>query len=121
MEPDDPPRPRLIGIVGPCGAGKTTLSNLLIQHGFAARAIAQEHSYVPAMWQIITNPDFLIYLKASYLSTTQRRNLDWTFAEYQEQLFRLRNAIDNADLVIETDDITPLEILSIVLNGLNRI
>jgi cytidylate kinase len=121
MDPDDPPRPRLIGIVGPCGAGKTTLANLLNQHGYPSRAIAQEHSYVPAMWQKLTNPDFLIYLKASYQATTYRRHLDWTVGEYQEQLFRLRHAINNADLVIETDGMTPLEILTIVLKRINRI
>jgi ABC-type Mn2+/Zn2+ transport system ATPase subunit len=54
----------LVGIVGPCGAGKTTLTRNLTAAGISARAIAQEHSYVPYMWQKITNPDILIFLAA---------------------------------------------------------
>ena len=48
-----------IAIVGPCGAGKSTLARNLRLKGRQARAIAQEHSYVPAMWQCLTKPDFL--------------------------------------------------------------
>ena len=53
-----------IGVVGPCAAGKTTLIAGLRNHGYTAKHIAQEHSYVPAMWQLLTNPDILIYLDA---------------------------------------------------------
>ena len=55
-----------IGVVGPCGAGKSTLVNALAEHGYPARHIAQEHSYVPSMWKRMVNPDILIYLEASY-------------------------------------------------------
>ena len=55
----------LIGIVGPCGAGKTTLAQGLRGKGYRARAIVQEHSYVQDMWQRITKPDILIFLQAS--------------------------------------------------------
>ncbi len=56
----------LIGVVGPCAAGKTTLVSGLRQAGYEVRHIAQEHSYVADMWKRLTNPDILIYLHVSY-------------------------------------------------------
>lgn len=111
---------RLIGIVGPCAAGKTTLITGLNQHGYSrVRHIAQEHSYVPDMWKRLTNPDILIYLDVSYPLTIQRRKMDWTKTEYQEQLQRLRHARLYADLYIPTDHLTPQEVLDRVLSFLN--
>jgi len=100
-----------IGLVGPCGAGKTTLAARLKQQGYIVRHIAQEHSYVPDMWQRITNPDLLIFLDVTYPNTLLRRNLDWTRAEYNEQLRRLAHARQHADLVISTDELTREEVL----------
>jgi GTPase SAR1 family protein len=100
-----------IGVVGPCASGKTTLTAGLNQHGFDARPIAQEHSYVPAMWQRLTNPDILIYLTVSYPLTIERRKLDWTEVEYAEQLHRLRHAREHANLNIDTDHQTPEGVL----------
>jgi deoxyadenosine/deoxycytidine kinase len=93
----------LIGLVGPCGAGKSSLAAALQGEGFSVRHIAQEHSYVPDMWKRLTNPDLLIYLDVSYENTIRRRNLDWTYAEYAEQLNRLRHARQYADLVLDTN------------------
>jgi deoxyadenosine/deoxycytidine kinase len=109
-------RNNIIGIVGPCAAGKTTLTSSLKALGFNVRHIAQEHSYVPNMWERITNPQLLIFLEVSYPVTLQRKKLDWTLKEFEEQLRRLENARQNADLVIETDLYSPGEILEIVLN-----
>ena len=111
-------RPLLVGVVGPCAAGKTTLITGLKRCGVLCRHIAQEHSYVANMWKRLTNPDVLVYLDVTYPLTIQRRNLNWTILEYHEQLHRLRHARENADLVISTDDITPEEVLQIVLNFL---
>ena len=102
----------LIGIVGPCASGKSTLIDGLNRLGYHTRHIAQEHSYVPNMWKRITNPDFLVYLHASYETCTQRRKLNWTNEDYLEQLRRLLHARDHADLMIETDFLTPAEVLS---------
>ncbi len=104
-----------IGVVGPCGAGKSTLVNALAEHGYPARHIAQEHSYVPTMWKRMVNPDILIYLEASFTISTERRKLDWTQDEYDEQLRRLKAAREHADLIINTDFLAPGEILSQVL------
>jgi GTPase SAR1 family protein len=110
-----------IGIVGSCGAGKSSLVASLIQHGYYARHIAQEHSFVPAMWQRITNPDVLIYLEVSYENSITRRLLDWTAGEYQEQIFRLRHARQNADLIIDTNPLIKTEVLLVVLTWLKTV
>ena len=110
----------IIGVVGVCGAGKTTLINGLKAHGLNARHIAQEHSYVAAMWQHMVNPDVLVFLDASYLETVKRRKLNWTIKEYQEQLLRLAHARENCQLYIDTDLLAPEEVLSQVLDFLNR-
>lgn len=109
MEP--PGRPPLVGVVGPCGSGKSTLITGLERYGYPCRHIAQEHSYVQAMWQIIAKPDVLIYLGASFPVSTARRSLDWQEKDYAEQLRRLAHARQNAHLVIETDDQTPEQVL----------
>ena len=98
----DDTRP-LIGIVGPCGAGKSTLLAGVEKRGYRCRHIAQEHSYVKSMWQIITHPNILIYLKCSFENSTSRRNLNWISADHEEQLRRLSHAREHADLIIDTD------------------
>ena len=106
----------IIGVVGACGAGKSSLVAGLKAQGFLVRHIAQEHSYVPDMWKRLTNPDILIYLDVSYENTIQRRKLDWTYAEYTEQLHRLRLARQYADLNLDTNSLTLDEVLHTVLS-----
>jgi hypothetical protein len=103
--------PLRVGVVGPCTAGKSTLIAGLEGRGFTARHIAQEHSYVPDMWQRITQPDVLIYLHVAYPQTLVRRKTDWTEAEYNVQLERLAHARRNADLVIDTTGLSIPEVL----------
>ena len=107
-----------IAIVGPCGAGKTTLAEGLRAAGYRAHQIAPEHSYVPEMWARITQPDVLIYLEASFEACTQRKQLDWLPREYDQQLRRLAHARTHCDLKIPTDDLTPDEILARALRFL---
>src|SRR5512147_2869337 len=105
---DEPPSKRpLIGVVGPCGSGKSTLIAGLEMHGYPCRHIAQEHSHVQAMWQIISRPDLLIYLGASFPVSTARRKLDWQEKDYREQIRRLAHAREHAHLFIDTDRLTP--------------
>ena len=115
MEPASKP---LIGVVGPCGSGKSTLISGLETSGYACRHIAQEHSYVQAMWQIISRPDLLIYLSASFPVSTARRKLDWQEKDYQEQLRRLAHAREHAHLIIDTDNLTPEQVLQLALDFL---
>ena len=111
----------LIGIVGPCGSGKSTLITALQNHGFACRHIVQEHSYVQDMWKRITNPDVLIFLQASFSTCTARRQLNWNESDYTEQQRRLAHARVHAQLVVNTDPLTPQEVAQHVLAFLEKI
>jgi cytidylate kinase len=110
-------KPFLIGVVGPCGSGKTTLTDALDSQGYATRHIAQEHSYVKDMWKRITNPDMLIFLQASFAVTKQRRStmIHWTQAAFDEQQRRLEHALEHADLVLDTDNLSINEVREQVL------
>ena len=70
------------------------------------------------MWQRITKPDLLVFLDASYETCTRRRKLTWEPREYEEQLRRLEHASTHADLHVETDRLTPDEVVQAVLDGL---
>jgi hypothetical protein len=111
-----------VGIVGPCTAGKSTLiGNLYGSPGIELRHIAQEHSYVQTMWQRISHPDWLIFLDVSYPASLERKNLDWTPAEYQEQQRRLAHAREHADFYISTDGLTSLQVAEKVRNFLVQV
>ena len=114
-------RAPLVGVVGPCGAGKSTLIAGLERYGYHCRHIAQEHSYVPAMWQKIAKPDVLIYLAASFLISTSRRHLNWQKKDHDEQLHRLAHAREHANLFIDTDELTPEQVLQKVLDYLKKV
>lgn len=110
---DEPGSQRfLIGIVGPCGSGKSTLVAGLERRGFRGRHIAQEHSYVPSMWRKIADPNLLIFLDSSFETSTKRRKLNWSESDYAEQQQRLAHARQHADLIIETDALSPDEVLA---------
>jgi cytidylate kinase len=113
-------RTPLVGVVGPCGSGKSTLIAGLEKYGYACRHIAQEHSYVQAMWQMITNPDVLLFLDASFPVSTVRRRLNWQKKDYDEQLRRLSHARQHASLLIDTDNLTPEQVLQKALEYLQR-
>ena len=111
----------LVGIVGVCASGKSTLIAGLIEHGIRTRHIAQEHSYVKDMWRRITNPDILVFLDASYEVTIERRQLNWTKAEWEEQQRRLIHARQSADLYINTDELAAEEVTNLVIEYLKKL
>lgn len=110
----------LIGVVGPCGAGKSTLIDALDAHGYSTRHIAQEHSYVRDMWQRITNPDVLIFLQVSFPVSQQRRPMNWNKADYNEQQRRLSHALEHADLILDTDQLGIREVFEQVLTFIEK-
>jgi len=118
MEP--PSYHPLIGVVGPCGSGKSTLIAGLEEHGYACRHIAQEHSYVPTMWQVISKPAILIFLHASFPVSTTRLKLNWQLKDYDEQFRRLSHAQEHAHIIIYTDDLTPDQVLQKALDYLKE-
>lgn len=111
----------VIGLVGPCKAGKSTLQQGLKKHGYSCRHIAQEHSFTPDMWKKITNPDILIYLDIAYPQTLERGLPNWREKDFQEQVHRLRHARQNADLYIHTGSSSIEQTLHTALEYLKNI
>lgn len=73
-----------------------------------------------AMWQKIAKPDFLIFLDVSFPVSTVRRKLNWQQKDYDEQLRRLTHARQHANLLIETDGLTPEQVLQKALGYLQE-
>lgn len=111
----------LVGVVGPCGSGKSTLIAALEERGYPCRHIAQEHSYVKDMWKRISNPDVLVFLQASFPVCTTRRQLNWNEADFAEQQRRLAHALQHANLVVDTDTLPPDEVATRVLDFLEKL
>lgn len=72
------------------------------------------------MWKRITNPDMLIFLQASFPICTARRQLNWNESDFAEQQRRLAHALANADLVVDTDNLTPQEVAKRALEFLEN-
>lgn len=118
--PENRKRPAdlIIGVVGPCCAGKSTLVTRLIQRGYTVRHIAQEHSFVPRMWQVIGKAELLIFLDVSFEVAQHRRWMDWKLADLEEQQRRLRHAREHCDLYLQTDVLSADQVLERVLSVL---
>lgn len=114
------PKPLHLAIVGPCGAGKSTLAAALRARGYAVREIVQEHSFVPGLWRHFRRPDVLIYLDAGYETCTRRKRLDWLPHEHDEQRRRLAHARRHYDVYVDTDPLTPDQVLRRVLKALGQ-
>ncbi|MGD2078312.1 MAG: hypothetical protein PVH18_08015 [Chloroflexota bacterium] len=97
-----------VAVVGACASGKSVLVTALRDEGYDARHVAQEHSYVPTMWQRIGRPDALIYLDTTYEEIMHRRpSFDFKPADLAEQNRRLAHAREHCDLYVDTTDLTP--------------
>jgi thymidylate kinase len=110
----------LIAVVGPCASGKSTLVEGLKAREYDVHEVNQEHSYVPTMWQRFTKPDLLIYLDVSQEVASERRSSEADAAWWDALNERLEHALEHADLTIETDDLTPEEVLRTALSFLEH-
>ena len=105
-------------LVGVCGSGKTSLAQELVALGYEVRECRQEHSGVPHMWQVISRPDFLIYLDASEDVVERRGRHQYVPGLYEEQRRRLRHARAHCDLYVMTDELTVAQVLARVRDHL---
>lgn len=123
--PPAPPHPRApasplrVAVVGPCASGKSTLVAALRAAGYEARHPAQEHSYVPDMWQRVVDPDVLIYLDISYEALLARRPHFGEREYLEREKARLAHAREHADLVVDTSELAAEEVRQRVLAALD--
>lgn len=111
------PRPSSVVVVGPCASGKSTLVRGLLSHKIEARVCAQEHSAIPTLWRHQGRP-ILIGLAVGLETIRIRRQPRWSKALYEAQLERLSDAYANADLLIETDELSSRVVLEEALRFL---
>ncbi|MBA3946149.1 MAG: AAA family ATPase [Herpetosiphonaceae bacterium] len=102
-------------VVGPCGAGKTTLAAALRGAGYTVRAVAQEHSIIRDLWQHGGEAAALIFLDAAPDVISIRRGHDFPLWLYHEQLQRLKDAREHATLVLDTTVLSSAEVRAAVL------
>ncbi|MGD2207693.1 MAG: hypothetical protein PVH17_13040 [Anaerolineae bacterium] len=109
-----------IKVVGPCASGKSVLAAGLRELGYDACSAAQDHSYVPDMWQRLNPPDILVYLDVT-LEEAQRRGckgMGWDQSYLNEQHDRLHHARAHCDLYLPTDGLTEEQVLSEIVDFL---
>ncbi len=107
-----------VAVVGVCASGKSMLVNKLRALGYDARHVAQDHSYVPDMWQRLSRPQMLVYLDASLATVRRRRDPSFPAALFQEQKRRLRHARCHCQICVSTDELTEDQVLELVLAAL---
>ncbi len=105
--------PRVV-VVGPCASGKTTLVRLLRERGVDAYVCGQEHSIVRDLWRR-QHPDVVVALDVDLETVRARRGDDWSAAIFEEQRRRLQDAMNAADLVIDTARVGPEDAVNLVL------
>ncbi|MDF2565478.1 MAG: hypothetical protein K0Q53_1873 [Massilibacillus sp.] len=105
----------LVAIVGVCASGKTTLVKGLRDAGIDAYNVAQEHSCIKKFWNR-KKPDLLIMIDVTLSAIKKRRFVTWDEDRLVVQHERLRDARENANLYIQTDELSREEVLQTILN-----
>jgi hypothetical protein len=109
-----------VKVVGPCASGKSSLAVRLRALGYEASSAAQDHSYVPDMWQRLNPPGVLIYLDVS-LAEAHRRGrtgMGWDQEYLDRQNERLRHARAHCNLYLSTDGLSEEDVLGRVVEFL---
>jgi len=109
----------LIAVVGPCASGKSSLVRALKTLGYNAREVGQEHSHVADMWQRFTNPDILVFIDVCWQIALERRPCDAGAEWWDELARRLRHARQHADIYVCTDNLTPDQVVDLVVKQIN--
>lgn len=111
-----------IKVVGPCASGKSALAARLRALGYDAHSAAQDHSYVPDMWQRINPPDLLLYLDVSLQEARNRgrTGAGWDQDYLDKQHHRLRHARAHCDFYLQTDGLSEDNVLQITLDFLRH-
>ena len=115
--PSSSSSPRIV-VVGPCAAGKSTLVEALLAHGYDAHVSAQEHSAIASLWQH-TQPDILIALEVDISAVWARRGRDWPEWLHDLQVDRLHAALQAADLTLDTTELDAAGVVDRVLGYLS--
>jgi hypothetical protein len=112
-----------IKVVGPCAAGKSVLAARLRELGYDVLTAAQDHSYVPDMWQRRNPPDVLVYLDVTLeeMHSRGRVGMGWDQRYLDEQRHRLRHAREHCDVYLLTAGLTEAEVLTRILEYLEHI
>jgi hypothetical protein len=100
--------------VGVCSSGKSSLVQALLGKGYHAGAVAQEHSYVPNLWQR-SRPGVLVYLDANLHTIHGRSRPRWRQSSLDEEHRRLQHARDHCNLYIATDGLSPEDVAARVV------
>ncbi|MBP2631525.1 MAG: hypothetical protein H6Q70_2153 [Firmicutes bacterium] len=109
----------LVAIVGVCASGKTTLVKGLREAGIDAYNVAQEHSCIKKFWNR-KKPDLLVMIDATLSAIKKRRFVTWDEKRLEIQHERLRDARENANLYVQTDELSRDEVLQTILNFIRR-
>lgn len=104
----------LVAIVGVCASGKTTLVKGLREAGIDAYNVAQEHSCIKKFWNR-KKPDLLVMIDATLSAIKKRRFVTWDEKRLEIQHERLRDARENANLYIQTDELSREEVLQTII------
>jgi thymidylate kinase len=112
-----------VKVVGPCASGKSVLIARLRALGYDACSAAQDHSFVPDMWQRLNPPDVLVFLDVTLEATLQRgrTGIGWDQTYLDEQHRRLRHARAHCDLYLPTSDISEEQVLARVVEFLQTL
>ncbi len=112
----------IIKVVGVSASGKSTLVKELRQAGYDARPVSQEHSAVRQLWKQFGITKVMIYLDVSLEAQQARRSdVEWDQAARAEEIDRLSNAQENAELRIDTSQMQPQEVCKIAFSYLESI